>query len=85
MNEMPNLVDKLDDAVKQHNADEVAHAAHSIKGSSANLSAEVLASCAQEIELSGKNGDLKEIDLQMARLHSAWEELQALLKHDSNE
>lgn len=52
-------IQKIELGLKENNADPVAQAAHSIKGASANLGFQEIASIAQDIEMTAKADNLQ--------------------------
>ncbi|WDP93075.1 MAG: response regulator [Desulfobacter sp.] len=56
--EIPDLFDSLDSAVEENDAEAIRSAAHSIKGSAANVNAEQLKETAFELETAAHSGDL---------------------------
>ncbi len=58
LQDIPERLKELDEALAKSDAPIVSRAAHTIKGSSSNFGAKRLAKVAHEIELSGKNANL---------------------------
>ena len=80
MRNTPELLNQISDHISSDNPIEAGHAAHSLKGSAANLSASKLVETTFEIEQAGKEGNtvrLKELLPSLKRLYS---ELETALK-----
>jgi PAS domain S-box-containing protein len=56
--ELPGHIQAVEEALAQKNAETMSHCAHAIKGAAANLSMELLADAARELELSARHHDL---------------------------
>lgn len=64
----------LHDAIQQGEADEVRQTAHSFKGSSGNLGAQVLSGLCLELEQAGRSGQLGEASELLERIRQAYVE-----------
>lgn len=53
-----DLINQIEEAVKKENADDLCHAAHSLKSSAANIGAENLSEITKSMELCGRSRDL---------------------------
>jgi two-component system, sensor histidine kinase and response regulator len=72
MNETPKIFDRLMAAVEASDASGVNAGAHSLKSSSANIRAEKLAKLFAELEMAGRDEDLKEIAELLPRVESEY-------------
>ncbi len=52
-------IEKINFGLKENNAQQVSQAAHSIKGASANLGFEEIASLSKDIEMAAKEGNIE--------------------------
>jgi len=57
-NNLPERIEKLEEAVEKNDIKSVTRLAHNLKGASSNFSAEVIRAAAAEIEINGSNGVL---------------------------
>lgn len=77
----PNEIGRICNALRLIDADALAHSAHTLKGSSANLGAMQLSALCKDLEALGK---AKQVDDETARLvdliGSEYEKVQALLR-----
>jgi PAS domain S-box-containing protein len=73
--DMPVQIEKLASAVAARNASLAAQHAHTIKGASANVSAEALRAAAAEMEQAGLAGDLTPLDALLPRLQQRFAQL----------
>lgn len=78
----PRLMTEIRSAITNGNAHALEYAAHSVKGSAANLGAERARVVAHQLELIGRTGDLAraeetcaELEFELARFTSALNEL----------
>jgi HPt (histidine-containing phosphotransfer) domain-containing protein len=69
---LPEDLEELERALEAGNTEEVARVAHRLKGSSASVSAEGIASAASRIEEAGRAGRSAEIPMALDRLRSEW-------------
>ncbi len=76
--EAPRLLTAIRNAVAAADAHAVAHAAHTLKGSAANLGAPMTSEAAMALEIMGRSGDLgpaavacERLETELARLHEA--------------
>ena len=65
---LPQELTQIAAAVTAGDSAQVAALAHRLKGAAANLSAEPLREAATELELLGRNGDLTDADVWVAKL-----------------
>lgn len=79
----------LERFLQQQDAVQFARVAHTLKGNSASVGAEEVASLAAELEMMGRNGDLSGVPEVMPRLRSAFLtaklELEQIIQQDSAE
>lgn len=69
-------IEVLEKALTSQNAEQVARAAHRLKGATANISAHGLSRVAEEIECFGKMGCISDLSAHLERLHREWERFQ---------
>jgi len=79
LQDTPQRLAELDQALAAHNASALIRAAHSIKGSSGNFGAHRLAKLAAEIESQGKAGNLAASAASCGRLKSDYASVAELL------
>ena len=60
---LPDRIATLRSAVINQDLDGLVNEAHTLKGSSANLSADRISSVAQQLEQMGRNGNLKKAEM----------------------
>ena len=58
---LPERIEKLEEAVEQDDIKSVTRLAHNLKGASANFSAEGVRAAAAEIEINGYNGVMSNV------------------------
>ena len=84
LEDYPNLVEKIKDAVLARDAQGLERASHSLKGSVANFGAEPAYLAAMELERMGRSKDLRNVDSAYKKLDENLKllrpELQALAK-----
>ena len=68
-----SLVETLREAVQSGNADELRNAAHSLKSSSANVGAMILAELCKMIEVKARENDLKEVATEVDKVLEEYE------------
>lgn len=79
LQDTPARMTDIGTALAAQDATAVMRAAHSIKGSSSNFGAAILADLAHEIELQGKTGNLAETATALVSLHREYERVAAAL------
>jgi len=77
--ESPGLIQRMDDAVAQQNADQLQLYAHTLKSSSQALGAETLASLCQILEDMGRNQQIGNAESTLERLHREYEDVKLAL------
>ena len=82
LGDIPRQIQALLDFVNAGNLKGAELQAHTIKGASANVGAEVLRAVAHEMEKSGKAGDLGAIRERMGELDAQFERLRAVLQSE---
>jgi CheY-like chemotaxis protein len=65
---LPERIEKLEEAVEQDDIKSVTRLAHNLKGASANFSAEGVRSAAAEIEINGYNGEMTNVSALILRI-----------------
>jgi CheY-like chemotaxis protein len=78
----PLQFDKLEEAFRGNNRENLKLIAHTIKGSARNVSAMYVASIAFEIEKKSKEGDLEEISLLIKKLYDSYYEFKEFVSKD---
>ncbi len=73
-------VEQIKSAVSAHDAEALARAAHSFKGSCTNVGVPVLAQLCMEAEMKGKNGELEGIEALVDAIEKAFSDVSRLLK-----
>lgn len=82
----PGLLQQLKDAAAMHNADALYKTAHNLKNSAANLGLTDLAAACRDCEAKARQGELEQIDSQLAAIESLYAlSLQALLVLEQEE
>jgi len=88
LEEIPGLLATLHEAIKSGNARSVERAAHKLKGSVSNFSAQPSFEIALKLETAARDGNLSaagpafvELELEITRLKSAMANLDSLEKH----
>lgn len=71
----PQVIEQLDQAIKQQNAAEVRHHAHTLKGSAANVGAIELPALCIELENMGRNGELEGAEVLFSQVESSYSRL----------
>ena len=82
LEDIPLQIRTLKDYLATDNVIGAERQAHSIKGASANLSAEALRAIAYEMEISGKKGDLPAMQARLGELELQFERLEAALNQE---
>lgn len=80
MRYLPNQLQKLNNAINKGEAKEVEREAHTLKGASANLSANTLVEWASKLELLGKKSDLEDAKKIMEHLKTDAEQLKTYVE-----
>jgi CheY-like chemotaxis protein len=80
MRYLPDQLQKLNNAINKGDAKEVEREAHSLKGASANLSANALVEWASQLELLGKKFDLADAKKMMENLKTDAEQLKTYVE-----
>jgi HPt (histidine-containing phosphotransfer) domain-containing protein len=70
---VPEEMKTIEQALERNDAEEIARAAHRVKGSSASMSAEGMVRAAAAIEEVSRAGRVAEIPASLDRLHDEWE------------
>jgi CheY-like chemotaxis protein/HPt (histidine-containing phosphotransfer) domain-containing protein len=68
INNLPERITKLEEALEQNDIKGVTRLGHNLKGASANFSAEGVRSAAAEIEINGNNGELSNVSALINRI-----------------
>ena len=68
INNLPERIAKLEEALEQGDIKSVTRLAHNLKGASANFSAEGVRSAAAEIEINGYNGEMTNVTALIVRI-----------------
>jgi HPt (histidine-containing phosphotransfer) domain-containing protein len=76
----PKMIEKIDVGVAGGDKEQVAFAAHSLKGSSAELGAEQMAELSQQIHTVAKDGDRETLVLLVKDLSRCYTETEAALE-----
>lgn len=69
LEDYPNNITAIEEALVVHDADRLERAAHTLKGSVANFGAEAVVKEAFELECQGRSGDLSHAGENLHRLH----------------
>lgn len=80
----PPLVTQLENAVKEANSADIKRHAHTLKGSSANISAVDLPQLCLEMEYLGRDGDVKKAEVLLPKIKHAYSELEVAIEHYLN-
>jgi HPt (histidine-containing phosphotransfer) domain-containing protein len=80
--DLPRLFARLDEALKAGDAEKATLAAHTIKGSSANVGAEALRQAATRVEEAARNRELAGIEKHLASLAREYTRLTEVLSHE---
>lgn len=80
----PPLLTQLENAVKECNSDDIKRHAHTLKGSSANISAVDLPQLCLEMEYVGRDGDVKKAEVLLPKIKQAYSELEMAIEHYLN-
>ena len=75
-----NYYNKLDQSIKNHDIELLKSSAHTLKGSSANISALSLSQISREIELAGKNNDFKTAGEYLIKLDQEYQKLKQVVE-----
>jgi CheY-like chemotaxis protein/HPt (histidine-containing phosphotransfer) domain-containing protein len=67
---LPEELRQINEAVAARDSAQISAMAHRLKGAAANLSAEPMREAAAELELIGRNGDLTDAEMWLARLNT---------------
>lgn len=78
-NDVPNIKEKINNAIMEGDLAAIREQAHSIKGSSANLSITGVASAAEKLETSAKADDMTGVIVGMDGLEQALDEYAAVI------
>jgi HPt (histidine-containing phosphotransfer) domain-containing protein len=70
----------IDVAAAEQQSDVLREAAHSFKGSCANIGAMRLSNLASNLEQKAKNNELQSVELLVASIHTAYDEVRILIK-----
>ena len=81
MEDTPSQMEKLKQALKDKQPDQVEHQAHTIKGSSANIGAHRLSNTAFKMEMTAKDGDIDSARGLMEQLEKEFEKLKQILPY----
>ena len=81
LDDIPKQIEKLDQAMKEGNTEELYKVAHKIKGTSLNLGFPILKDIAEKLEKTGRVSPNINLDIQMllVQLKKEWELLLPLL------
>lgn len=77
--DVPQTKEKLQNAIMSGNTDEVRELAHSLKGSSGNLSITAVQAASLELESAAKAGDIPSMATHLAVLETALDEFAAVV------
>ncbi len=80
LEDTPTLLDTLRQALETKQTEAVAKAAHTLKGSSANIAAERLRSQAYQLEQQARAGDLNRAAALFETIQSEFQELEKIVK-----
>jgi PAS domain S-box-containing protein len=80
LEESPNMLEQLGQAVQNQNARELKDAAHALKGSSLYVGAEEVAELAKALELAGRSNDLQGVEQVLSDLEKAYSKVAVVLK-----
>lgn len=69
LDDYPNSMTAIDEAVAEHDASRLERAAHTLKGAVANFAADAVVKEAFELEQQGRRGDLSHAMENLTRLH----------------
>ncbi len=78
--EAQELLEKLEQAIAEHDPKGAEYASHSLKSASAQIGAVILESQMQEIESAASQSDLREVTKIFTRVQGSFKELEALLE-----
>jgi len=77
----PKRIAEIDEGLASGQAETIARAAHSIKGSSGNFGAMELSALARDLEAKGKAGDLEAVRTGVAALRTEFDRLRPVLEN----
>ncbi|MDR1490324.1 MAG: Hpt domain-containing protein [Desulfovibrio sp.] len=78
-NDVPQTKEKLQNAIMSGKTDEVRELAHSLKGSSGNLSLTAVQAAAQDLESAAKTGDIPSMVTHLSALETVLDEFAAVV------
>jgi CheY-like chemotaxis protein len=84
LEESPNMMEQLRQAVQNQNARELKDAAHALKGSSLYVGAEEVAELSKTLELAGRSNNLDGVESVLQDLEKAYASVAAALTHILN-
>jgi HPt (histidine-containing phosphotransfer) domain-containing protein len=79
LEDIPIHMNKMKQALRTGDTEKIRFHAHSIKGESGNLGAQILSEAAFKMEIAAKNGEMDNIHSLAQSLESAFEELGGML------
>lgn len=82
LEDAPAYLEAIDAAVMQADADRLAEAAHSLKGSARNFGADQLAEACRELETMGRGGDCAGARVHLRGLHEAFYQVRRSLQQE---
>lgn len=77
---IPEQVEALKSAVEERNTELIQYAAHTLKGSAGNISAEKLADAASILEIAGKEGNIKDAESLLSVFMEEYKELEIVIR-----
>lgn len=75
LDDYPNSMSAIDEAVAKHDPSRLERAAHTLKGAVANFGADAVVKEAYELEQQGRSGDLSHATENLTRLHETIRQL----------
>lgn len=78
--ELPSRIKEMETALKQGDMENMKRAAHTLKGSAANVSAKALSHCALEVEHAAKDGDVERAETGLKVIQREAERLELYVK-----
>ncbi|MCP4673751.1 MAG: response regulator, partial [Desulfobacula sp.] len=82
LEEAPELINKIDNAVNKHDVEETKLNCHALKGSAANVNADILQVAVLELETEAKTGLYDNFELKLNKIHDEYNAFLKALKDD---